>query len=184
MTDKPKTLSELEPTRPCPNCKGTGKYRLLEDFPERACPYCDGRGFFEKPDTIQILKDIVCSRGKNKGRLRKSRPPYEKGERAYYVWRWARFHGGADVCIPMTTIRVDPYMEVLDVMADLVAKKAFGTDLAGATRWGQALGHLERGQVPEGLPASAYESGPPGTDIGGPEDSPEYHIDAHDRRLG
>jgi len=53
----------------------------------------------------------------------------------------------------------DPYLPVLDALADIVAKKAFGTDLAAAFRWGNALGMIDV-PAPDGLPATAYAGGP------------------------
>jgi hypothetical protein len=90
----------------------------------------------------------------------------------------ARFHGGADVCLPMMAemdINGDPYEPELNALAEAVARKVFGTDLAASMRWGRALGYVDK--VPEGLPDSAYEGGPAGTDIRGPQDSPEFHVD-------
>jgi hypothetical protein len=81
--------------------------------------------------------------------------------RAYYVWRLARFHGGADVTMPMTADMMnagDPFKTVLDQLSDVVAQKVFGTHMAAANRWGRALG-FSRGDRP-GLPDSAYEGGP------------------------
>ena len=43
----------------------------------------------------------------------------------------------------------------VDKLADAVAKRCFGTDLAAAHRWGRALGHLDR-DMP-GLPRTAYQ---------------------------
>jgi len=99
-----------------------------------------------------------------RGDLRRS-PPKPTGDdvlddRAYYVWRLARFHGGADVTLPVTaTVRVyeDPEKDNLDVLAHRAAARYFGTDMAGAHRWSSAM----RGTaVPDGLPASAYSGGP------------------------
>jgi hypothetical protein len=99
-----------------------------------------------------------------RGDLRRS-PPRPTGDtaldnRAYYVWRMARFSGGADVTMPvLASIRVggDPERDNLDVMADRAAERYFGTCLAGAHRWSSAL----RGTAaPDGLPPSAYPGGP------------------------
>jgi hypothetical protein len=102
-----------------------------------------------------ILSIIRSSQGKNKGKLRaqlRSVPaqhltPIEKQRyhRAYYVWRMARYHGGVDMCMPVMAglfTGDDPQLRDLEVYADEVAKKAFGTDLAAAYRWGKAMGAI------------------------------------------
>lgn len=63
--------------------------------------------------------------------------------------------------MPMTAdlvVRSDPFKPELDKLAELVAKKVFGTDMAGAYRWAGALGYNVT--VPAGLPAAAYAGGP------------------------
>jgi len=150
----------------CTRCKGTG-ISVREAFTgtkgqvfpreERACPFCDGRGTFEAPDYAAIVKAVKGRKG-----LRSKRPDEA---RAYYVWRFARFHGGADVTLPMmATFEVtgDPYVKHLDVLAELVAQRVFGTDKAAAVRWAHAMGHevsdsYLKGQI---LPASARPGGP------------------------
>ena len=49
--------------------------------------------------TPEIIKAIMGRKG-----LRSPKPSQEDiaGRRAAYVWRWARFHGGADVTMPCT----------------------------------------------------------------------------------
>jgi hypothetical protein len=165
----------------CTRCKGAGQvadYFKPGEF--RKCHYCDGRGTFPAVDVSGILAAIVSTRGKERGKLKKSRPDYKAGGRAYYVWRMARFNGGADVCMPimaMGDVEGDPYIDVLDKLADAVAQRAFGTKFAAAARWGMALGMLQ--SVPAGLPSSAYPGGPAGTDIGSIADSPEFHTDRY-----
>lgn len=163
--------------RPCTVCKGTGinhhdAWTSLDghSYPERndACYACDGKGSFEAPD----IEAIVCAitkpnKATGKRAFRKSKPPFEnefknKSEsRAYFVWRLARFHGGADVTMPVmaeTAIHGDPFEPELNLLAEKVAKMAFGTDMAAAYRWCGALGHSVN--VPDGQPASAYSCGP------------------------
>jgi len=129
----------------------------------RRCTWCEGRGTFPALDVAATIAAIMTTRGAK--RIRKSmvsptaRDPLAR--RAYYVWRLARFHGGADVTMPMMAmllIEGDPTIAQLDVVADRVALAAFGTSRAAVSRWGRALGH----DVPDvpGLPASAYEGGP------------------------
>ena len=54
-------------------------------------------------------------------------------------------------------MRSDPFLKELDAIADAVAKRVYGTDLAGASRWGSLLGNHT---APAGLPATAYPGGP------------------------
>jgi hypothetical protein len=152
------TLEQLHAaeTLPCTKCEGTGNSRSNASRP---CPYCDGRGRFHRPDVTFLIDQI---KGRKPGTLRSKRPDQD---RAYYVWRMARFHGGADTCLPMTAsfaVTGDPYVPYLDVVADKVAKAVYRTSLAGSMRWAGALGY---GVVPEpGLPPSAMPGGPVVTD--------------------
>ena len=119
----------MEP-RPCTRCDGSGKGSTL--YP--TCRFCKGTGYFDPPNLTEILQEIVI-----KGRLRSSRP---KDIRAYYVWRMARFHGGKDLTFPGTASMLivgDPFIDELDQIADAVAKRAFGTDMAAALRWRNIL---------------------------------------------
>lgn len=145
----------------CKTCRGRGK------LDSGRCYACGGDGDFPKlrvpEDTARILAMVMGRKG-----LR-SRPPAGLGhdaERAYYVWRMARFHGGADVSLPMLAehrIMGDPMQGILDHMADELAKKVYGTDAAGSSRWGALLATGVGGVAPEappGLPDSAYPGGP------------------------
>lgn len=140
-------------------------------IPERrsACHACEGRGILPAPDFNAIFEAVTTARGVKAGgrKFRKSAPEAWKqsnkglsNRRAYYVWRWARFHGGADVTMPMTAELFcgrDAWKKELDAYAEALARRVFGTDLAGAHRWSQLL--VGGGRV-EGLPSSAYEGGP------------------------
>lgn len=149
-------------TRTCKSCKGLGEHVSPaftsegKRYPERRrrCYICGGKGTHEAPDFTAIAKAIAGRAGK----LRSKRPA---DARAYYVWRMARFHGGADVTMPIMAgvgIHGDPFENEMGDFAAEMAKKYFGTDFAGAHRWGVAMGHIQR-PVP-GLPASAYACGP------------------------
>lgn len=150
---------------PCSSCNGT---KVASYDASRPCYKCEGRGEFPDLDVGALLAAIVVTRGARKGQLRKSMTaPYGRGVenvaniRAYYVWRMARFHGGADVTMPWTAstlIDGDPTARDLDRIADAVAKRAFGTDRAAMHRWGSLLGFAP--PAPAGLPATAYEGGP------------------------
>jgi hypothetical protein len=138
-------LLDMQERMDCTRCKGSG----ASEHYRGGCPFCRGAGYFLKPSVTEIVNEIVNKKTK---KLYSKRP---QSDRAYYVWRLARFHGGKDVTMPIMAglvVAGDPYVDVLDKIADAVAKIAFGTDMAAASRW---LG-LE---IP-GLPASAYRGGP------------------------
>jgi hypothetical protein len=168
------------PRLPCTVCHGEGKthHEAFEfeghSYPERwdPCNACQGFGYFTPPDAGDIAKRIVTTRkarGKPAGSFRSSmtsptigRNPSEaerleqiNAERAYYVWRLARYHGGADMTMPWTATlfsRGDPYVPILDVMADKVAEKVYGTSFAAAAMWGPALfGSAYKGPDPLSL---------------------------------
>lgn len=151
-----------EKHKACLKCNGTGESRH-ESFtamdgtyyPERIdpCLYCKGEGWYAPIDVKAICEDIKGRKG-----LRSKRP---ESPRAYYVWRLARFHGGVDVTMPVCAEldnAGDPFIDLLDLMADKVAVKVFGTDKAAAYRWINALGHSL--PVPDSIPATAFSCGP------------------------
>jgi hypothetical protein len=78
----------------------------------------------------------------------------------------ARFHGGADVTMPMTAafgVTGDPYVPYLDVVAEKVAQHVYGSDMAGSLRWAHAMGHEVSDSYLNGseiVPASALPGGP------------------------
>ena len=159
---------------PCKGCGGTGRDDSQWNESGR-CYQCYGAGRFPHPaDQAEGLKRlIISSRGASKGTLRASRPVRApRGAdpdtrilhaRAYFLWRIARFHGGRDVCMPMCAemeVEGDPFRDMLDELASGIARKAFGTDMAAAARWGTALGWIDPADVTQGLPDSAYSSGP------------------------
>lgn len=155
-------------TLPCTKCKGTMLTRPIvinetKTIPARQCPHCDGAGQFNAVDVPALLGRI---KGRKPGTIRSRRPD---DSRAYYVWRLARFHGGVDVTMPMqATFEVsgDPYVPLLDAVADRVAQAVYGTCRAGSSRWAAAFGY---DTVPEaGLPATAYPGGPVVTDANKP----------------
>ena len=139
-------------------------------YPEtqRQCSTCLGRGTMSEPDYQAIFEAVTTTRGAKGSRRFRQSPPTAwtksslgiENRRAYYVWRLARFHGGADVTMPigaMTFAGKDAWLPELDRYASELAKKVFGTDLAAAHRWHNALG----GNLNiSGLPASAYSGGP------------------------
>lgn len=118
-------------SRTCTSCKGTKTDKYSAG---KRCWACDGRGWFPPLDVQAIVTAIKGRKG-----LRSKRPD---GRRSYYVWRLARFHGGIDVCLPMVAqwdIAGDPFDKELDLLSELVAKRAFGTDMAGARAWARVL---------------------------------------------
>ena len=142
----------------CTRCNGTGKNK----YDGRTCYACDGKGQFPAPDYKQILKALLVNR-KGKQTFRASAPKGRETaeqKRIYYVWRLTRFHGGADVTMPVmaeTCISGDPYAKELDKFAGMVAQRVYGTQMAAAYRWGSIFGAVK--SVPAGLPGSAYPGG-------------------------
>ena len=149
----------------CSTCKGSGEYffkgftslegKVYQDC-VHSCSSCEGKGTFPdltESDRLELLGRIHTTQGARKGLLKKSfTSPYRnkcrsiehymQECRAYYVWRMARFHGGADVTMPMTAdmlLRGDPLKAQLDIVADTVAVKTFGSNMIGAGRWRRAL---------------------------------------------
>jgi len=153
----------------CKNCNGTGRRdgwttpegTVLPSYP---CLSCEGRGTFADPNVAGLVR-LVMSTRKGAGLITAPRQIWKRmgsdGDRAYYVWRMARFHGGQDVRMPIMAgclVSGDPYVDVLDRIADRIAKVAFGTDRAAAYRWGNLLvGEIA---TPSGLPPSSYAGGP------------------------
>lgn len=162
----------MEP-KVCSRCSGSG----LEPSGDK-CWHCKGRGNWPAPD-VRAIVDQLFTRKRGPRRFRRSFPDgldrfgdFEAG-RAYFVWRLVRFHGGIDVTMPMTAHLVlhgDPWWRELDDLAGWIAKKVFGTEMAGAARWGQALGVID--SAPAGLPDTAYPGGP--VVIG---DKPEFELE-------
>ncbi len=147
--------------RACLRCEGAGTiHRAGFSYERRTYPSCDekcyvckGAAVFVPPDEQAIVAEI-----RGRGGLRSRRP---EGDRAYFVWRMARFHGGVDVTMPMVAsggVHYDPYRNELEAIADRVAQAFFGTALAGAHRWGTALGMISTSVC--GLPSTAYQGGP------------------------
>jgi len=145
---------------PCVECGGSGK----------DCPWCDRHGWFPRLTEERARTMAVLLRGRRRG-LRRSRPrPAPPGatwedrvrhDRAYYVWRLARFYGGQDVRLPvMATLALtsDPERKALDRIAQAVARIEYGTSVAGVIRWANALG--EDVPVPADQPATARPGGP------------------------
>jgi hypothetical protein len=85
-----------------------------------------------------VLEEIVALIKGRKG-LRSKRPD---DQRAYYVWRLARFHGGVDVTLPVMAemdSSSDPYKELLDIWSRAIAQRVYGSGTAGTERWHQAI---------------------------------------------
>jgi len=152
MTDMSNDSNQVVEPRSCTRCLGTKVVTfILDESKTKPCSCCRGEGVFpnlDKTAIAAILEAIKASRGKNKGSLRASMtsPLLKDGipaERAYYVWRLARRHGGKDTTMPVMADMVsrgDPWKKELDALAEQVARHVFGTDTAGAARWGRALG--------------------------------------------
>jgi len=142
----------------CTRCNGTGK----NSYNGKACYACNGTGQFSEPDYKQILKSLLITR-KSKQTFRASAPKGRdtvEEKRSYYVWRLTRFHGGADVTMPVMAesyISGDPFAKDLDKFAGMIAQRVYGTQMAAAYRWGSIFGAVKN--IPGGLPGSAYPGG-------------------------
>lgn len=137
-------------SRPCARCQGQG-FRTFKGFtsvegkvyPDRVtpCDMCGRTGTLAAPDFDAIFQAI---KGRKPQSLRSAKPDTKAGDyRAAYVWRMARFHGGADMTMPVMASLMtegDSYRAELDAYADEVAKWAFGSDLRAARRWVGLLG--------------------------------------------
>lgn len=177
---EPKPLCQLlatakvavEALRACTKCKGDG-HTLSEGYSYdredgtrrnvptewKPCIYCNGRGWFHAPDLEAIILKV---KGRKPRSLKSKRP---EDARSYFVWRMARFHGGADVCMPMAAsmdIAGDPYEDILDGLASLIAKAYFGSSNVGAARWQQAFyGSHSFKDLPQSLDGPTYDRNKP-----------------------
>jgi hypothetical protein len=167
----------METDRKCSECEGgidvspgfTSQEGKVYPETRRKCSTCEGKGVLPCPNFDAIFESVTTTRGAAKGtrRFRKSPPESWKqgnqglaNRRAYYCWRLARFHGGADVTMPMVAdlfVGRDAWKPELNAYAEALARKVFGTDLAAAHRWYNALGGNAN---IKGLPDSAYSGGP------------------------
>ncbi len=158
-------------TKDCPKCKGTGTYshcwdKTSGDFKPGPCDRCNATGKQDKPDISAIIALISKTDKAGKKTIRKSKPDLDEYRnilhgQVYYVWRMVRFHSGKDVTMPvcaMSCVRNDAWLDLLDLMADQISAKVYGTNMAAAYRWGNALGHSL--PVPDGMPATTYSCGP------------------------
>jgi len=135
-------------TRHCESCKGKGKHdaRTLSTgylIAEKSCFSCKGTGTFQPINESEILNAILVSPKNKKPRLRSTKP--KGNDRAAYVWRMARFHGGVDTHLPIIAsldVNGDPFRKELDALSDRVAREYLGTDMAAAVTWGKALGYI------------------------------------------
>lgn len=163
---EPETLlAELTKPRPCTGCNGTQKASYDANAVCLRCNRVSNDGTYPGLDLLAVHDALFTSRGGTR-RFRKSFSSAAGfsdrfSARVYYVWRIARFNGGADVTMPMTAellISADPFKPELEQLAQIVARQVFGTAKAGAHRWARALGY----DVPEdeSLPATAQRCGP------------------------
>ena len=164
---------KVPPVMPCNACQGAG-HTLSKGFtcekngmrfPStwRKCYACDGKGYFFAPDIFSLVEKV---KGRKPGKLRSKRPD---DVRAYYVWRLARFNGGADVCLPMAAemeISGDPYKPTLEQLSKIVAKSVFGSGNVGSARWQQAMhGSHEYKELPPIIDGPVYDSDKPAEEM-------------------
>jgi hypothetical protein len=142
-------MNNTNEIRNCPRCKGAGEVEDHFKGGMRECLNCKGARTYTGFDVTALVSAICATKGKNKGKIRASMTSTFSGDqnarRAYYVWRLARFHGGADVTQPMMAdlaLGSDPFKPELDQLADIVAKEQFGSNMRAALVWGRALGMI------------------------------------------
>lgn len=163
-------MNEQKESRPCAACKGsktTDRHWDGKGFGLGPCKECNASGIQFAPDVAAIL-ELITKKTKTGRAFRQSKPKLNECHdklhaQAYYVWRLVRFHGGVDVTMPMVASlfmnsRHYAWMDHLDLIVDALAKRTFGTNLAAAYRWSNALGGSLT--VPAGMPATAYSGGP------------------------
>jgi hypothetical protein len=154
-------MSQVTATVLCPTCLGgarhakTKAYEASVGLPHRNaffpahCKDCRG--------TTKIIIDPVAigqAITTNKGTLKKSMSSTTPGlpYGAYWVWRYARFYGGADTTMPVTAdfttgtcfpavgdVKSDA-VPVLESLAKTVAMTYFGTVDGAARVWQRAMG--------------------------------------------
>lgn len=164
--------SHVSPMLACTRCKGDGHtlskgFRTEEGkvYPSKwnKCHCCEGAGWYHAPDLKALVKAVT---GRKPNTLRSKRPD---DSRAYYVWRLARFHGGKDTCLPMGAemeIGGDPYRDILEELAKIVAKRYFGSANVGRARWQQAFyGSHEFTDLPAVLDGPVYDSDKPESEL-------------------
>ena len=125
----------------CIRCNGTGR----ASWGKMDCHFCDGQKQFPPVNITAIVSLIYNTGGRRAhGQFKVIFPAALRrlnkllGNRAYYVWRMARFHGGVDVRMPITASLLcegDPFVEELNGIADKVAKLEFGTDMGAVEAW-------------------------------------------------
>ena len=127
----------------CPECRATGTA-----WGGKTCPTCEGR-LMVHISSIAIERAL---KGRGDKPLRSTKPDIRKAPYgATFVWRIARFLGGADPSMPVTCyfdigchgIQTDEKKRVEDVLwqiAEVLAERAFGTSSAGCERWLPLLG--------------------------------------------
>lgn len=110
-------------------------FKILEDSVSSAmdCDVVDQPAILDQESMEELTVSISLKIFGDNGLLLPS-PPDDP--RAYFVWRMARFHGGADLAIPIEAemqIRAWPRQvrDFLDSLASLVAEQTFGTSIEG-----------------------------------------------------
>lgn len=135
----------MDEIRTCKHCGGSGY------FSPGTCTTCHGEGRLVEPNEERLLLLVL----KSDDSIRRTRPRQaETGDsssykvacsRAYAIWRLARFNGGKDTRMPVLAeleLHGDPYSDEIHEIADRVARKQFGTDMAAALKWSKALGYM------------------------------------------
>jgi len=152
--------TEGKEMRYCKTCDGAGLRKSFDDS-FKPCHSCHGEAKYYAPDFENLIKFIMGRKGLKSAAPTKWHFSFISSARCYFLWRLARFHGGADCTMPCNAsmaINGDPFAEELEKASELIAKRVFGTDMAAAYRWANALGGSVT--VPDGQPMTAYANGP------------------------
>jgi len=128
---------------PCPECRATGTA-----WGGKPCPTCEGR--CEVHVQPYAIREALKGRGGKP--LRATKPDITKAPYGTtFVWRIARFLGGADPSMPVMCyfdigchgVQTDEKKKVEDVLwqiAEVLAEQAFGTSSAACEAWLPLLG--------------------------------------------
>lgn len=176
ITDRDAYVAACKAGGECGRCKGTGINKGyaygIHSQPDRVCYVCNGKKVLPGFDPLPLVKGcfVLDKKTGEPRRWKRSAPSKVQhrsngtdAARVYYVWRMARFHGGADVTMPMEAISVtssDPCVPLLDVLATSLARAVYGSDMAAAYRWGRLLKDATLPEYPPGVAISASSHQP------------------------
>lgn len=138
--------------RPCKICSGAGTRARYGTEERIACYACGGVGTFAPPMIDWLVEAITKPvKGTGKRVLKRSLPVQARhpkwparrsqaAERLAYVHRMVEFHAGWDVRLPMCTdVPGDPFLGLLDDLAEELVRVCLGRSSIGRGRWQGAM---------------------------------------------